>query len=133
MARLPLIEGVPAENVSKRSRVEETGDSTTGNTETRIELPADLFCPIMEWLPLVDVFRAEVVSHAWNYILRQALSSLLRIPNRNDCLEIICNGNKLYVLGACGEIRTWDLESGCPERAPEFIILCLGARFRDQI
>ncbi|GLT78743.1 hypothetical protein SLA2020_502710 [Shorea laevis] len=37
------------------------------------------------------------------------------IPNRNDCFEIICNGNKLHVLAACGEIRTWDLESGYPE------------------
>ncbi|GLT78742.1 hypothetical protein SLA2020_502700 [Shorea laevis] len=75
MARLPLIEGVPAKNVSKRSRVEEAGNSTTGNTERRINLPTDLFCPIMEWLPLVDVFRAKIVSHAWNSSTSSVLSS----------------------------------------------------------
>ncbi|GLU19323.1 hypothetical protein SLE2022_355790 [Rubroshorea leprosula] len=86
MARLPLIEGGPAKNVSKRSRVEETGDSTTGNTERRIELPADLFCPIMEWLPLVDVFRAsrlsrlELYSSASSVLSSKSYTRFLKSP-----------------------------------------------------
>ncbi|GLT45007.1 hypothetical protein SLA2020_188730 [Shorea laevis] len=50
---------------TKRSR-KECGDSTGQNVKRRIELPEDLFCPIMKRLPLIDIIRAKVVSHACN-------------------------------------------------------------------
>ncbi|GKV00753.1 hypothetical protein SLEP1_g13390 [Rubroshorea leprosula] len=60
--------------MTKRSR-EECGDSTGQNIKRRIELPEDLFCPIMKRLPLIDVIRAKVVSHACNSSAASVLSS----------------------------------------------------------
>ncbi|GKU94002.1 hypothetical protein SLEP1_g7544 [Rubroshorea leprosula] len=56
---------VPAEVVSKRKIVEESCDSTSRNNTSRIQLPRDLLCCVLERLPLIDVIGAKLVSHAW--------------------------------------------------------------------
>ncbi|GLU19318.1 hypothetical protein SLE2022_355750 [Rubroshorea leprosula] len=138
MERLPLMDNVPAEVVSKRNRVEESCDSTRRNTTSRIQLPMDLVCPFLEQLPLIDVVRAKLVSHDWNSGADAVLSSkshsrllkspwLLLPPKRDGeggyTSYPNCAGSDSYRIMNLEENMVYDLKKSTADLISEFALI----------
>ncbi|GLT51029.1 hypothetical protein SLA2020_244760 [Shorea laevis] len=135
MERLLLMDNVPAEVISKRNRVEESCDSTS-----RIQLPMDLVCPVLERLPLIDVLRAKLVSHDWNSGADAILSSkshsrllkspwLLLPPKRDGeggyTSYPNCAGSDSYRIMNLEENLVYDLKKSTSDLISEFA--CIGS------
>ncbi|GLU19317.1 hypothetical protein SLE2022_355740 [Rubroshorea leprosula] len=140
MERLPLMANVPAEVVSKRKRVEESCDSTSRNTTSRIQLPSDLGCSILERLPLIGVIGAKLVSHDWNSWADAVLSSkshsrflkspwLLLPPKRHGeggyTSYSNCAGSDSYCIMNLEENLVYDLKKSISDLVSEFA--CVGS------
>ncbi|GKU94003.1 hypothetical protein SLEP1_g7545 [Rubroshorea leprosula] len=139
------MDNVPAEVVSKRNRVEQSCDSTRRNTTrrnttSRIQLPMDLVCPVLERLPLIDVLRAKLVSHAWNSGADAVLSSkphsrllkspwLLLPPKRDGeggyTSYPNCAGSDSYRIMNLEENMVYDLKKSTADLISEFA--CIGS------
>ncbi|GLU19311.1 hypothetical protein SLE2022_355700 [Rubroshorea leprosula] len=140
MERLPLKGNVPTEVVAKRNRVEESCDSTRRNTTSRIQLPMDLVCRILERLPLIDVLRAKLVSHDWNSGADAVLSSkshsrllkspwLLLPPKRDGeggyTSYPSCAGGDSFRIMNLEENMVYDLKKSTSDLISEFA--CIGS------
>ncbi|GLT51031.1 hypothetical protein SLA2020_244780 [Shorea laevis] len=140
MERLPLMLNVPAEVVSKRKRVEESCDSTGRNTTSRIQLPTDLLCCVLERLPLIDVIGAKLVSRSWNSGADAVLSSkshsrflksprLLLPPKRHGeggyTSYSNCAGSDSYRIMNLEENMVYDLKKSTSDLVSEFA--CIGS------
>ncbi|GLU19308.1 hypothetical protein SLE2022_355670 [Rubroshorea leprosula] len=142
MERLPLMDNVPAEVVSKRNRVEESCDSTRRKNTSGSQLPTDLLCCVLERLPLIDVIRAKLVSHAWNSGADVVLSSkshsrflkspwLLLPPKRRGeggyTSYSNCAGSDSYRIMNLEENMVYDLKKSTSDLVSEFA--CIGSSY----